>query len=69
MLKERLGKALYLSLLYLAAKLKEEGSDHQEALEIETIWKVLEHPLLKEPFIQEKSTELKLLKERIFFLR
>lgn len=68
-LKDRLGKTLYLSSLFLAIKLKEERTDYEERLDVEALWKILEHPLLEEPFIQEKIFELKLLKDRIFLLR
>ncbi|CRX37457.1 hypothetical protein [Estrella lausannensis] len=67
-LNERLEKALYAAALYLALKIKERSSSSKETLELDALWKILDHPLLDEPFVKKQLSDLNLLKERLALL-
>lgn len=67
-LNGRLEKTLYAAALYLALKIKEPSNRINETLELDALWKILEHPLLNEPFVKKQLSELSLLKERLALL-
>lgn len=67
-LQGRLEKTLSTAALYLALKIKEPSSLKKQSLELDALWKILEHPLLEEPLIKKQIGELNLLKERLSLL-
>lgn len=67
-LNGRLEKTLYAAALYLALKIKDPSSCIKESLELDALWRILEHPILDEPFVKKQLSELNLLKERLALL-